>query len=104
MSKQLLKIYVWQTLFVYIPGTSSVDWSTLDLTDVKIEVAKIVVATMSEITGSSIDTIVENLNNSFYNVGGSSLNSIQVIVKLRQQNCYITIPDFVNSPTILGKG
>lgn len=55
---------------------------------------------MAEITGTAVETIAENLNNSYYNVGGSSLNSIQVIVKLRERKCYVTIPDFLNSRTI----
>lgn len=77
-----------------------VDWDSLDIDGSKKEIAKVVITTMSEITGTDAETLVENLDNSFFNVGGSSLNSIQVIVKLRERKCYIKIPEFVGAKTI----
>lgn len=81
-------------------GTASVDWTSLDLQESKIPVAKLLVKTISEVTGASIVDLSENLNNSFFNMGGSSLNSIVVIMKLREQKCLISIPDFVSANTI----
>lgn len=76
------------------------DWNTLDVPEENLEVAKVVITAMSEVTGTSIEEIVENLNNSYFNVGGSSLNSIETIVKLRERNCFISIADFLGSATI----
>jgi acyl carrier protein len=88
-------------LKLFFLGTSfDADWNTLEIPDNKIEVAKIIITTMSEITGASVEDITENLNNSFFNVGGSSLNSIQVIVKLRELKVFISIPGFVGAKTI----
>jgi len=76
------------------------DWNSLEIPEEKLSVAKTLFKIISITTGTSIQTIVENLDDSFFNIGGSSLNAVVVILKLRQHGYYISIPDFASAQTI----
>jgi acyl carrier protein len=86
--------------FLLITGPDFVDWVNLEVPDEKIETAKAVIATIAQVTGTSMEVVAENLENSFYNIGGSSLNSVVVIVKLREMKYHISIQDFISAKAI----
>ena len=50
---------------------------------------KKLVQTIANVTGTSIHDIVKDLDDSFYNLGGTSLNSLTVISELRKLKFYI---------------
>ena len=58
------------------------------------------VETIAKITGTPILDIVTRLHESFFSMGGTSLNSIQVIGELRKAKYIISVTDFVNAKTI----
>ncbi|ODM90538.1 Mycosubtilin synthase subunit C [Orchesella cincta] len=76
------------------------DWSSLAILEEKLPIAKNLFKIISSVTGSSVQTIVENLDDSFFNIGGTSLNTVVVIVKLREIGYYISIPDFTSAQTM----
>lgn len=76
------------------------NWESLALPPEKLDLAKVLLQTISQVTGTSLQTIAENFDDSFFNVGGTSLNTVVVIVKLREQNYYISIPEFTSSRSI----
>lgn len=76
------------------------NWESLALPPKKLDLAKVLLQTISQVTGTSLQTIAENFDDSFFNVGGTSLNTVVVIVKLREQNYYISIPEFTSSRSI----
>ncbi|CAL8104517.1 unnamed protein product [Orchesella dallaii] len=77
------------------------DWNSLKIPQEKLSIAKNLVEIISAVTGTSIQTIVENLDDSFYNIGGTSLNTVVVIVKLREMGHFISILDFTSAQTIM---
>lgn len=76
------------------------NWESLALPPEKLDLAKVLLQTISQVTGTSLQTIAENFDDSFFNVGGTSLNTVVVIVKLREQNYYISIPEFTSARSI----
>jgi len=76
------------------------DWNSLGIPGEKLSIAKTLFKVISTVTGTSIQTIAESLDDSFFNIGGSSLNAVVVIVKLREKGYYISIPDFTSAQTI----
>lgn len=76
------------------------DFQSLDLPPERLDAAKVLLKIMSEVTGTSMETLAENFDNSFYNVGGTSLNSVVVVIKLRQHNLFISVGEFANSKDI----
>ncbi|ODN00557.1 Integrin beta-PS [Orchesella cincta] len=76
------------------------DWNTLDIPETKIHETKILFRVIAEVTGTSTETLAENIDNSFFNVGGTSLNAVTVVVKLRAHHLFISLRDFVHAKTI----
>ncbi len=76
------------------------NWESLSLPPEKLDLAKVLLQTISQVTGTSLQTIAENFDDSFFNVGGTSLNTVVVIVKLRERNYYISIPEFTSARSI----
>jgi len=65
-------------------GSGDIQWDLYGVPHHKVAAAQALTSVISEVTGTATQDICENLENSFYNVGGSSLNSVVVIVKLRE--------------------
>jgi len=59
------------------------DWQSLNIPAKQYTGAIALIQTISQVTGTSEHGIVKHLNESFYSLGGTSLNSILVILKLR---------------------
>ncbi|ODM89984.1 Mycosubtilin synthase subunit C [Orchesella cincta] len=76
------------------------DWSSLAISEEELPIAKSLFNIISAVTLTSFHTIAENLDDSFFNIGGSSLNAVVVIVKLRDIGYFISIPDFTSAQTI----
>lgn len=76
------------------------DWTSLDLPPDRTEQVKVLLKVMSEVTLTSVETLAENFDNSFFNVGGTSLNAVAVVLKLRQHNLTISIAEFASAKTI----
>ncbi|CAL8104235.1 unnamed protein product [Orchesella dallaii] len=76
------------------------DWNSLKIPEDKLPIAKCLFKVISDVTGTAIQTIVENADDSFFNIGGTSLNTVVVIVKLREMGYYISIPDFTSAQTV----
>ncbi|CAL8104334.1 unnamed protein product [Orchesella dallaii] len=76
------------------------DWNTLDIPETKVHETKVLFRVMAEVTGTSVETLAENIDNSFFNVGGTSLNAVTVVVKLRAHHLFISLRDFVHAKNI----
>jgi hypothetical protein len=62
----------------------------------KREVAKELFEVIALITGNSEFSIDSN----FYEIGGNSLNSVYVVMQLREKNCFISISDFIGAANL----
>ena len=70
-------------------GPDFQDWEKLDIPKDRLMAFKKLVQTIAKVTGTSIHDIVKDLDDSFYNLGGTSLNSLTVISELRKLKYYI---------------
>ena len=64
------------------------------------ETTSILVTVISEVTGTPCQDIVDNLHSSFYILGGNSLNSVAVVVRLWQFGLHIEIGDFISAGSL----
>jgi hypothetical protein len=62
----------------------------------KKEVAKELFEVIALITGNSEFSVDSN----FYEIGGNSLNSVYVIMQLREKDCFISISDFIGASNL----
>jgi hypothetical protein len=62
----------------------------------KREVAKELFKVIASITGK----FELSVNSNFYEIGGNSLNSVCVVVQLREKNCFISISDFIGAANL----
>ncbi|KAJ8666539.1 hypothetical protein QAD02_008201, partial [Eretmocerus hayati] len=58
--------------------------------------AKVLFSTIASITGLGSGDII-NQESNFYNLGGNSLNSIETVLRLREDGNYIGITDFITA-------
>jgi len=59
------------------------DWQSLSIPPEQYTGAIALIQTIAQVTGTSEHDIMKHLSESFYSLGGTSLNSILVILKLR---------------------
>jgi len=76
------------------------DWPSLDIPTEKVTIAESLCKIICAATGTPIRIIVENLDGSFFNLGGSSLNAALVIVNIRECGHYISIPDLTSAQSV----
>jgi len=63
--------------------------TVLNLPPELVEKARALIQAIAEVTHIPQAEIIDNFDDSFFNLGGTSLNSVVVVTKLRMKNLHI---------------
>ncbi|CAG7830423.1 unnamed protein product [Allacma fusca] len=75
-------------------------WKLLRLPSSKIQAAKEALPPIAKVLNVSVNHLIDHFHSSFYSLGGDSLNTLSTIHQLCQRGYYISVEDFIKSPTL----